>query len=297
MWNEPEMEAIFSVILEMNRASSRIVSRCCVTFFKCPQLVLCWNELLAVWEDMIALSFSLLFEPFIKLMHADEGLGLVEELQSKIRSNISSEYWLHVNCAYPDKQLFDWGMARSPFPPYGIFVPFGTEADDQTRKTQDYEAWHGRQRQCATRAEKLRWYEDLDSDSPELDASKDGTPRDSLPEEDIDATESDQNDESSDLLEGQRQYNLAIHSDKKSVAESILSASNRKGQGRAGQRFVEDRAHRIGQKKEVRVFVLVSVGSIEEVILKRAKQKMGIDAKVIRAGLFSTTSTGLLCLD
>jgi len=55
----------------------------------------------------------------------------------------------------------------------------------------------------------------------------------------------------------------------------------------------EDRAHRIGQKKEVRVFVLVSVGSIEEVILERAKQKMGIDAKVIQAGLFNTTSTGL----
>ena len=56
----------------------------------------------------------------------------------------------------------------------------------------------------------------------------------------------------------------------------------------------EDRAHRIGQKKEVRVFVLVSVGSVEEVILERAKQKMGIDAKVIQAGLFNTTSTGLL---
>ncbi|KAL3648941.1 putative ATP-dependent DNA helicase chr12 [Castilleja foliolosa] len=53
----------------------------------------------------------------------------------------------------------------------------------------------------------------------------------------------------------------------------------------------EDRAHRIGQKKEVRVFVLISVGSVEEVILERAKQKMGIDAKVIQAGLFNTTST------
>ena len=30
----------------------------------------------------------------------------------------------------------------------------------------------------------------------------------------------------------------------------------------------EDQAHRIGQEKGVRVFVLVSVGSIEEVILK-----------------------------
>ncbi|TYI61369.1 hypothetical protein E1A91_D10G168200v1 [Gossypium mustelinum] len=136
------------------------------------------------------------------------------------------------------------------------------------------QAWHGRQRQRATRAEKLRFQalkaddqeaymrlvkesknerltmllsetnkllvnlgaavqrqkdakhsdgiedlKDLDSDSPELDASKDGTPGDSLPEEDIGATDSDQNDESSDLLEGQRQYNLAIHSIQEKVAE------------------------------------------------------------------------------
>ena len=54
----------------------------------------------------------------------------------------------------------------------------------------------------------------------------------------------------------------------------------------------EDRAHRIGQKKEVRVFVLACVGTIEEDILDRAKSKMGIDAKVIQAGLFNTTSTG-----
>lgn len=58
----------------------------------------------------------------------------------------------------------------------------------------------------------------------------------------------------------------------------------------------EDRAHRIGQKNEVRVFVLVSVGSIEEEILERAKSKMGIDAKVIQAGLFNTTSTGTYSL-
>ncbi|KAF5205722.1 Chromatin remodeling [Thalictrum thalictroides] len=54
----------------------------------------------------------------------------------------------------------------------------------------------------------------------------------------------------------------------------------------------EDHAHRIGQKKEVLVFVLVSVGSIEEEIMERAKQKKGIDAKVIEAGLFNNTSTG-----
>lgn len=59
----------------------------------------------------------------------------------------------------------------------------------------------------------------------------------------------------------------------------------------------EDRAHRIGQKKEVRVFVLITVGSVEEAILERAKQKMGIDEKVIQAGLFNTTSTGLFELN
>jgi len=54
----------------------------------------------------------------------------------------------------------------------------------------------------------------------------------------------------------------------------------------------EDRAHRIGQKKDVRVFILASVGSVEEDILERAKQKKGIDAKVIQAGLFNAHATG-----
>ncbi|OMO61227.1 SNF2-related protein [Corchorus capsularis] len=246
------------------------------------------------------------------------------ELQSKIRSQVSSEYWLQLNCAYPDKQLFDWGMARLPFTSYGIFVPYTTEADDQARKKRDYErlsrlreeeknnlenrkkkffseivnafrdfqlqiqatlkrrkqrndgvqAWHGRQRQRATRAEKLRFQalksddqeaymrlvkesknerltmllsetnkllvnlgaavqrqkdaknqdgiedlKDLDSDSPEIDALKDGTPQDSPPEEELETTDSDQNDDSSDLLEGQRQYNSAIHAIQEKVTE------------------------------------------------------------------------------
>lgn len=46
----------------------------------------------------------------------------------------------------------------------------------------------------------------------------------------------------------------------------------------------EDRAHRIGQKKEVLVLVLVSSGTIEQVILDRAQQKKEIDAKVIQVG-------------
>lgn len=53
----------------------------------------------------------------------------------------------------------------------------------------------------------------------------------------------------------------------------------------------EDRAHRIGQKGQVRVFVLVSVGTIEEDIQKRAQSKRGIDQKVIQAGMFNNQST------
>ena len=53
----------------------------------------------------------------------------------------------------------------------------------------------------------------------------------------------------------------------------------------------EDRAHRIGQKREVLVLVLVSAGTIEEDILDRARQKRDIDAKVIQAGMFNDRST------
>ena len=53
----------------------------------------------------------------------------------------------------------------------------------------------------------------------------------------------------------------------------------------------EDRAHRIGQKKEVKIITIVSVGSIEEVILERARQKADIDNKVIQAGMFNQTSS------
>ena len=52
--------------------------------------------------------------------------------------------------------------------------------------------------------------------------------------------------------------------------------------GLMGGMQAEDRAHRIGQKKEVLVLVLVSAGTIEQVILDRAQQKREIDAKVIQ---------------
>ncbi|KAJ6324008.1 hypothetical protein OIU76_011333 [Salix suchowensis] len=243
------------------------------------------------------------------------GLKLAE-LQNKVRSEVSSEYWLRFNCMFPDKQLFDWGMMRLPRPLYGIGDAFSMEADDQFRKKRDAErvsrieeeernhvetrkrkffaeilnavrefqlqlqatlkrrkqrndgiqAWHGRQRQRATRAEKLRLQalkaddqeaymrlvkesknerltllleetntllanlgaavkrqkdakhsdgiepiRDSEADSPELDASRIESPLDTDPEEDV-IIDSNLNDDTGDLLEGQRQYNSAIHS-------------------------------------------------------------------------------------
>ena len=53
----------------------------------------------------------------------------------------------------------------------------------------------------------------------------------------------------------------------------------------------QDRAHRIGQKNEVRILRLISNDSIEEFILERAHQKLDIDGKVIQAGKFDNKST------
>lgn len=140
-----------------------------------------------------------------------------------------------------------------------------------------WQAWHGRQRQRATRAEKLRFQalkaddqeaymrlvkesknerltmlleetnkllvnlgaavqrqkdakhsdgidtlKDSEADSPELDASRNESPTDTPPEEDADIIDSDRNDDSSDLLEGQRQYNSAIHSIQEKVNSKAL---------------------------------------------------------------------------
>lgn len=53
----------------------------------------------------------------------------------------------------------------------------------------------------------------------------------------------------------------------------------------------EDRAHRIGQMKDVLVLTLVCAGTIEEAILERASEKRDLDAKVIQAGMFNDKST------
>lgn len=53
----------------------------------------------------------------------------------------------------------------------------------------------------------------------------------------------------------------------------------------------QDRAHRIGQKNEVRILRLISSNSVEEKILERARYKLDMDGKVIQAGRFDNKST------
>lgn len=53
----------------------------------------------------------------------------------------------------------------------------------------------------------------------------------------------------------------------------------------------QDRAHRIGQTKEVRILRLITEDSVEEAILDRALSKLEIDGKVIQAGKFDNKST------
>ena len=53
----------------------------------------------------------------------------------------------------------------------------------------------------------------------------------------------------------------------------------------------QDRAHRIGQTKEVRIFRLVTNNSVEEVIRARAQYKLNLDGKIIQAGKFDQKST------
>jgi SNF2 family DNA or RNA helicase len=49
----------------------------------------------------------------------------------------------------------------------------------------------------------------------------------------------------------------------------------------------QDRAHRIGQKQEVRVFRFITQTAIEEEILSKAAFKKNLDEKIIRAGLYN----------
>ncbi|EPB88712.1 hypothetical protein HMPREF1544_04471 [Mucor circinelloides 1006PhL] len=53
----------------------------------------------------------------------------------------------------------------------------------------------------------------------------------------------------------------------------------------------QDRAHRIGQTKEVRIYRLVTSNSIEEKVLATAQHKLEMDGMVIQAGKFDNRST------
>ena len=50
----------------------------------------------------------------------------------------------------------------------------------------------------------------------------------------------------------------------------------------------QDRAHRIGQTKQVHIYRLVSEATVEENILRKANQKRLLDSVVIQSGEFTT---------
>jgi len=54
---------------------------------------------------------------------------------------------------------------------------------------------------------------------------------------------------------------------------------------------VKDRAHRLGQKHEVRVYRLITATKVEENILSRATYKKGLDDKIIGAGIFNENAS------
>ncbi|KAJ2820322.1 ATP-dependent DNA helicase Snf21 [Coemansia sp. 'formosensis'] len=56
-----------------------------------------------------------------------------------------------------------------------------------------------------------------------------------------------------------------------------------------------DRAHRIGQTKEVRILRLITHGTIEENILAHAKFKRDLDGKVIQVGKFDNKTSDVEC--
>jgi ATP-dependent helicase STH1/SNF2 len=53
----------------------------------------------------------------------------------------------------------------------------------------------------------------------------------------------------------------------------------------------QDRAHRIGQTKAVRILRFITEKSVEEAMYSRARFKLDIDDKVIQAGRFDNKST------
>jgi SWI/SNF-related matrix-associated actin-dependent regulator of chromatin subfamily A member 5 len=54
-----------------------------------------------------------------------------------------------------------------------------------------------------------------------------------------------------------------------------------------------DRAHRIGQTKQVYVFRFITQDAVEERILERATQKLKLDQLVIQEGRAQTAAKGM----
>ena len=55
----------------------------------------------------------------------------------------------------------------------------------------------------------------------------------------------------------------------------------------------EDRAHRIGQKKQVKVFRFITERTIDEKIIEKATQKLRLDQLVIQQGRAQTVKPGM----
>jgi hypothetical protein len=55
----------------------------------------------------------------------------------------------------------------------------------------------------------------------------------------------------------------------------------------------KDRAHRIGQQREVRVYRLITSTQIEEGIFNKATQKKDLDNKIIQAGMFNDKASDI----
>lgn len=54
-----------------------------------------------------------------------------------------------------------------------------------------------------------------------------------------------------------------------------------------------DRAHRIGQKKEVQVFRFCTANSVEEKVIEKAYKKLRLDALVIQQGRMTETKNSV----
>ena len=53
----------------------------------------------------------------------------------------------------------------------------------------------------------------------------------------------------------------------------------------------QDRAHRVGQKNQVKVFRLITLSPIEQLILDKANHKLDLDSKIIQAGMFNRNAS------